>query len=664
MNFTTDSRCRRLDIRRHGSLLKVFATAFLVLTVSFDAAAASAGGSSQNGVNPASHSGTVGFRNEAISPDGRRVIWVSGSGIYVTEVPPFASSEPRKITDGDSPVWSPDGKQIAYLAAEGDSRHKNIYVVKSSGGKPTRLTNLTGSLANPRWSPDGKSLGFLLVENAPQPDPLYPVPPPTGVVGEHWLEQRLAVVDLATQHLRVVSPSDLYIYEFDFSPDGTKAAAAGVKGPPNDNWFISHVYVIDLASGAAQSILNPGVQIAIPQWSPDGQKIAFLGGLMSGHAGRSGDIWVISSNGDKVEDLTEGLRFSSRSFAWASPSRIVITQLIHGDSALAEIDVPSHKVSQLWTSNGFSSEGAGVGSSNYEVSLSKDGHSIVAAVDSFDRPPEIWAGPLGSWKQITHANEGLQPTWGKVVSVDWQSDGWKVQGWLYFPVQFDPQKRYPLVVEVHGGPAYLVKPHWGDADDLSSAGYFVLAPNYVGSAGEGEPFKRGIVRDYGYADLTSITAGVNKVLGKYPIDRNRIGITGWSNGGYMAMWAVTQTDLFHAAVPGAGIADWLSYYGQNDIDQWAIPYFGASAYDDPLIYARSSPMTFIKNVKTPTLILVGEDDAECPAAQSLQFWHALRTLGVPTQLVIYPGEGHSFTKPEDNRDVAERRLEWFNRYLK
>jgi dipeptidyl aminopeptidase/acylaminoacyl peptidase len=154
------------------------------------------------------------------------------------------------------------------------------------------------------------------------------------------------------------------------------------------------------------------------------------------------------------------------------------------------------------------------------------------------------------------------------------------------------------------------------------------------------------------------------VLKIAPVDPNRLGVAGWSYGGYMTMWTVTQTNRFKAAVAGAGISDWLSYYGQNAIDQWMLPYFGASVYDDPKVYEKSSPITFIKNVKTPTLIVVGERDGECPAPQSYEFWHALNTLGVPNQFVVYPREGHRFREPEHKRDVMERTAKWFEDHLK
>jgi dipeptidyl aminopeptidase/acylaminoacyl peptidase len=239
-----------------------------------------------------------------------------------------------------------------------------------------------------------------------------------------------------------------------------------------------------------------------------------------------------------------------------------------------------------------------------------------------------------------------------------------VQGWLLYPEKFDPKQRYPLVVNVHGGPASAVIPQWAGEYSVTAAlsrrGYFVFLPNPRGSFGQGEKFTRANVKDIGHGDLRDILAGVDEVLRTEPVDRDRLGIGGWSYGGYMTMWAVTQTDRFRAAVAGAGIANWQSYYGQNGIQQWVIPYFGSTVYDDPAIYARSSPITYIKRVKTPTLVLVGENDLECPLPQSQEFFRALKTLKVPTKLVVYSGEGHGVTRPEHRRDILRRWVEWFD----
>ena len=242
-----------------------------------------------------------------------------------------------------------------------------------------------------------------------------------------------------------------------------------------------------------------------------------------------------------------------------------------------------------------------------------------------------------------------------------------MQGWLVYPEHFDPAKKYPLVVEIHGGPAGMRAASWPgshfDMSVMAGLGYFVFFPNPRGSYGGGEEFTKANVKDFGGGDLRDILAGVDAVVKKTPIDESRIGVTGWSYGGYMTMWTVTQTQRFSAAVAGAGIANWHSYYGQNSIDEWMIPYFGASVYDDPAVYAKSSPITFIKQVKTPTLVVVGERDGECPAPQSFEFWHALKTLNVPSELVVYAGEGHSFRDAKNRLDVLRRTLAWFEEYL-
>jgi len=258
--------------------------------------------------------------------------------------------------------------------------------------------------------------------------------------------------------------------------------------------------------------------------------------------------------------------------------------------------------------------------------------------------------------------------WGKAESIHWMSGALRIQGWLLYPKDYDARQKYPLVTLVHGGPAGASISHWAvpfdDVEVLSNLGYFVFYPNPRGSLGEGENFTRGNIRDFGYGDLQDIENGVRKILRTLPVDPHRVGITGWSYGGYMAMWAITQTDLFKASVAGPGISDWMSYYGQVDIQQWMLPYFGASAYDDSAIYARSSPVNFASRARAATLMYVGGQDSVCPEEQSLELWRALKRLGVETELLLYPDEGHGITQPKDQRDVTHEMVRWFEDHLK
>jgi len=365
---------------------------------------------------------------------------------------------------------------------------------------------------------------------------------------------------------------------------------------------------------------------------------------------------------------TPSRKTSVNSFFWEAPDRILLIEYIGGGSGIAELSLTNNSARIIW----HGPEGIHAFGNFSNFALSKDGKLAAAGRSTYNSPPEVFAGPLGEWRQLTNNNAALSANWGKAESIEWTNEGFNIQGWLVPPAKIEPGKKYPMVVLIHGGPSGVTTSEWPASFGMSRAiiaalsarGYYVLLPNPRGSYGQGEDFTRANVKDFGGGDLRDILAGVDAAIKKYPIDANRLGVTGWSYGGFMTMWTVTQTNRFRAAVAGAGIANWQSYYGQNLIDQWMIPFFGASVYDDPAVYEKSSPIRFIKNVKTPTLVIAGERDAECPSSQSYEFWHALKTLGVPTQLIVYPGEGHLFIKPEYQVDRMDQTVGWFDKYLK
>jgi dipeptidyl aminopeptidase/acylaminoacyl peptidase len=289
---------------------------------------------------------------------------------------------------------------------------------------------------------------------------------------------------------------------------------------------------------------------------------------------------------------------------------------------------------------------------------------LAVAYETYIQPPEIRVGRLGKWRDLTHVNAGMTAPF-EARSLVWRNEGFDVQGWLLLPLH--ASGKIPMVTVVHGGPAAASRPSFsgpGLRTALIQRGWAVFYPNPRGSFGQGERFTAANIRDFGYGDLRDDLTGIDAAEAAAPIDERRLGITGGSYGGYITMWAVTQTNRFKAAVAAAGVSDMLSYYGENGIDAWMLPYFGASVYDDPAVYARSSPITYIKNVRTPTFEYVGERDIECPAPQTQEFWHALKTLGVPTAIMIYPGEGHGLRDPKNAQDALERTLAWFDKYLK
>ena len=620
---------------------------------------------------------TVLYGDVALSPDGKNVAWVQSTAattskqIYLRRTsgnaPPVMVKIPigAERTDFD-PIWSPDSKVLALFSSASAKEQRQLWLVNAEGLSPKKITNLNGYAARPRWSHDGKQIAFLYVEGAGGGGPLMAAPTNTGVIDTAIHNQRIAVFTAQTGELRQVSPPDLHVYDFDWSPDDKTFAVTAAPGPGDNNWWIAQVGTINITGGKPHLAYKPSLQVAVPRWSPDGKSIAFIEGLMSDEGFHGGDLCTIAPIGGEV-NRTSGRKSSISSLFWQTPERILVTEYVGGGSAISELSLANNSVRTIWKG----AEGVHAFGNFPNFALSRDGKFAAAVRSTYNSSPEIFAGPLGEWRQLTNNNAGLQASWGKAESVEWTNEGFNVQGWLLPPAQVDAGKKYPMVVLIHGGPSSVTISEWPASFGmpraiiaaLSARGYYVFLPNPRGSYGQGEEFTRANVKDFGGGDLRDTMAGIDMVTKKYPVDPARLGVTGWSYGGFMTMWTVTQTNRFRAAVAGAGIANWQSYYGQNLIDQWMIPFFGASVYDDPAVYEKSSPIRFIKNVKTPTLIIVGERDAECPASQSYEFWHALKTLGVATQLIVCPGEGHLFIEPKNQADRMDRTVAWFDKYL-
>ncbi len=621
------------------------------------------------------------FSQTALSPDGSHIAWSvdrdkGGAEIYVA-----ARADPKKTTrvsansrretcwDHD-PIWSRHGAQLAFLSDCITPGQNQLFVedLSTTTHETRQLTNLSGFLSHLEWAPDDNSIAFLFVEHASRrPSPMAAENRMVGVIDDLQNNdvQRLAVTNVRTGSTTQITPAGLYVYEYDYSPDGQQFAFTAAAPPGDDNWYIAQLYTQRSGEAKPLHIYKPNFQIALPRWSPDGKSIAFIEGLMSDEGGTAGEVYTIPSSGGRPRDLTPDRKSSPAWFAWLSNTEILFTEFIAGSTSIARIDVARARAQSLW--RGDETIRAGPDETSLSISQTSEALDTALIRMSWSKLPEVWCGPVGKWKQVTSTNSSVELKLPSFANVTWKDKEFEVQGWLLYPQHFDPAKRYPMLVAVHGGPAWIARPEWRSADFdttlFTNFGYFVFCPNARGSYGEGEGFTKANRRDWGFGDLDDILAGVDKVVDNYPVDGQRVGILGWSYGGSTSMMAITQTDRFRAAVAGAGAGDWRSYYGQNSIDKWMIPYFGGSAYGDPAAYERSSALTYIKRAKTPTLVLVGERDGEAPPAQSIEFWHALKELGVPTQLVIYAGEGHSFNRREDQVDVTVRTLEWFNQYL-
>jgi dipeptidyl aminopeptidase/acylaminoacyl peptidase len=409
----------------------------------------------------------------------------------------------------------------------------------------------------------------------------------------------------------------------------------------------------------------PKMQMNMPHVSPDGRTVAFIGGLMSDFGSVGGDVYTVAIDGGEPVDVTPNFAGTFNGIAWRG-QQLLASVLAGADAGVVAIDPAARSSRVLWRGPVTASA-----SRDGRFVFSLDGKVAASVHEDYEHAPRIVAGRLPEMAAITRDNESFGPAVA-AQSVSWTNDGYKVQGWLVGPRKVEQGKKYPMIVQVHGGPAAAATPRYisgGDSGnslvrDLVNQGYFVFMPNPRGSYGQGTAFSSANKRDFGGGDWRDILAGVDAAIRQAPVDGQRLGLMGHSYGGYMTMWGVTHSQRFKAAVAGAGIANWISYYGQNGIDQWMVPFFGATMYDDPAVYRAASPIEAIKAARTPTLIYVGERDVECPPAQSMEFWHGLKAMGVPTTLVIYDGEGHALRKPEHQKDLRAREIGWFNSYLK
>lgn len=617
------------------------------------------------------------YSSVAISPAGDRVASIDGlqtaagsdqrqhAEIVIrsaTDGAVIARLDPCKTCRYAGLSWSPDGVQLAFVATDRKAGTAAIDVAATTGPvRATRtVTAVKGLAETPRWSPTGDRIAFLAVVGAhKEVGATQAGVAQVGEIGSVVDEQRIFIAPAAGGEAKAVSPDDTWVYEYDWTPDGRGFVATAAKGDGDNNWWVAKLVAVDAASGAARVIAGPNYQMNYPRVSPDGRTVAFIGGLMSDYGSVGGDLYTVPLAGGEPRNITPGYKGTFTSLVWRGPV-IRATALVGADAAVTRVEPASGKVDV--TQKAPVSMAAGDG----RVSFSADGAAMATVMQDFETAPRIGVHDAKGPRALTHDNDALKAA-THAVSITWRSGPYDVQGWLLAPLNADPKVKHPMITLVHGGPSAAVTPTFvsaGAVKDLLDHGYYVFQPNPRGSYGQGEAFTMANVKDFGGGDLTDIMAGIDAVERAAPVDENRLGVMGHSYGGFMTMWTVTHTNRFKAAVAGAGIANWSSYYGQNGIDQWMVPFFGATFYDDPAVYDRLSPIRSIKNAKTPTFIYVGERDVECPAAQSLEFHHGLDAMGVPNSLVIFEGEGHGIRKPEHLKELKDRTLAWFDKYLK
>jgi len=621
-----------------------------------------------------------------ISPDGSRVAFVVGDSFKSDSKWPksaiwavaTAGGQPRQLTAGprtDSlPRWSPDGSALAFLSDRSKEGQRQVYLLAGDGGEATPLTDIEGAIPTPRglnslqWSPDGRSIAFLRED--PQTDEERRKIEARDDAIEFERNPkfvRVWTVDVATRELRCVSPDAMQIWEFAWSPDSREMAAVVSDQPYEWAWYTNRLVRFP-CGGSPRAVWQSKRQVALPVWSPQGERIAFISSNWSDRNCIAGDVWVVDAAGGEAQDVSAGLDASPGWIQWSGDGRTLLAfGHDRGGIGLHRLSADGQTRERLWWRQAAASEGHWP-----RFSQSEKG-ALAVILEDPDHPRDVWIASFSSkeleWKQLTHLHpQAAEIEIGQTLVHHWRGVGdWDMQGLLIKPVGYEPGRIYPLVMWVHGGPAgvsgsrYCAAFGWNQL--LANAGFAVFLPNYRGSVGWGLKFAESNIGDMGGRDFDDMMLGVNSLIAPGIADPARLAIAGWSYGGFTAAWAVSQTNHFRAAVMGAGISDWLSFHGKSALADWDAIHYGTSPYARNGLFKKFSPISYYENLQTPTLILHGAEDQDVPVEQSYQFYRALKDKRVPAELVVYPREDHSVKERLHQLDMSKRVVAWLQRHL-
>jgi dipeptidyl aminopeptidase/acylaminoacyl peptidase len=615
-----------------------------------------------------------------ISPDGKWVAYTITESdfkqdAYVTHVWLVEAQSGRRyqLTRGDksagNPQWSPDGQWLAFTSNRVGDKNQ-IFVIRPDGGEATQLTKTENGVNNFAWSKDGKQIAFTATDTNQQAlkDRKEHLGDFEVVRKEYshahiWtfdVEEALKAPVTGTQRTK---GKDFNVGSFSWSPDGKQIAFSATTNPDLINGHSSDIYLLNLADNATKKLVAQVGPDNNPQWSPDGRQIVFssaMGNPRFFHA--NSRLAIVGVDGSQPRSLTDAFDEQPQFVEWNGDG-LYFGGLQKTAAHLFRLDPTSLKMARVSKPDQLMLGGA---------SFTKDGKTMAFTAASPTALNEVFVASVNDFapRQLTSMSEQAKDfKVGTREVISWPSkDGAMIEGVLIKPADFDPSKKHPLLCVIHGGPTGIDRPTLLDTryyptDIWAGRGALILKVNYRGSAGYGEKFRQLNVRNLGVGDAWDVLSGVDYLISKGWVDPQKIGCMGWSQGGYISAFLTTSSDRFAAISVGAGISNWATYYYNTDITPFTIQYLDKNPADDPEIYAKTSPMTYIKQAKTPTLIQHGEFDKRVPIPNAYELRQGLEDRGVPVEMVVYKGFGHGITKPKAMRAVMQHNLTWFNHYI-
>jgi len=618
-----------------------------------------------------------------VSPDGQRVAYTVVSEVITADKSEFVTqiylartdgTDSFQITFGDksstNPKWSPDGGSLAFTSNRKDNKN-NLYLLRLNGGEAEPVTDLKSNIADYEWSPDGRWIAYSMIDPKTEDEEKND----KGKADYRWVDEnvkmsRLYVLALQKDANGKREPRKLTTENytvsgsFDWSPDGKQIVFAHTKTPGANDWTSSDVSLVEVSSGKVSSLAATPAAESSPTFAPDGKSVALLISDTPPRWAQSGTIHILSVAGGTPKSLAASYDGQPNIAGWsADGKRIYFSEAKGTGTRIYVVDVAANKVAEINQTDEV-----------YQgVNLNNSGTMFGFVRQTSERAPEAYVSKIENFApvQISRANADLPKLpLGKTEVIKWKStDGKEVEGLLTYPVNYQTGQKVPLILNVHGGPAGVFSQTFIGGRGVypiatfAARGYAILRPNPRGSSGYGTQFRRANINDWGVGDYQDLMTGVDKVIEMGIADPNRLGVMGWSYGGFMTSWIITQTRRFKAASAGAPVTNLMSFTGTADIPGFIPDYFGGQFWENPEAYRKHSPMFNIKGVSTPTMIQHGDADVRVPISQGYELYNALKMQNVPTRMIVLPRQPHGPNEPKMQLAAMQSNLEWFEKYL-